>query len=625
MTTLKAEIKAWEALFRSEHDGQDPTKADIKANDAIAQKYKQYRVSKTSAVPDKPSAVPPPSAAPPPQPSIFKTPTKPKPARTSTTSASQSSTVPAAIASTSQSSSKPASPPKPPPTYVIANSPSKLRALAASHSPFAPNTAPAGLGSASGGRSGRGGAAMAGGGIVVVGSPKKYNPFRVGGADASSDELMRSRSRSPKKPARNGFEHDLMDLDERKKDDERQRFGIEGRGASVFARSSSASRDHRLGTAHPSAGKDFDMAGMTDDDEVLGPSPVKPSAKGKSFRPLFVDEPPPVPTKPAKPRLFQGDLSHLRSLDPLEPPKPKKRPSGSTFDPDKPLKVSTTGPNENNYQSEWTGGDEDANEPSTKKGKGKKGKATKPRAVGGAKGKSRPTKFSKPAVAVAEEPDEFDEAGFETRGSIQRRKDRLVRVLDLEDSDEEDEEEADDDAGDADEREAAGEAPAPSNKRERITVHPIRPYFRPGQTDDGDDDGRSAPGSLYYRDSADLLSSSQHSQPTSQLSTDDTPMTTPGELDSLDADLAELLELRSSPAKKTALLREKERELRIKRLLDEPSLKKPRRGLADLADEGGSEQEGETGEGGSDDDWASDADGWKDLGDGAMDEYDEAW
>ena len=365
------------------------------------------------------------------------------------------------------------------------------------------------------------------------------------------------------------------------------------------------------------------MDGFTDD-EAIGPSPVKPSARGKSYKPLFADDPEPAPKPTSKPKPFQGDISHLR-----EAPKPKlvastsgvaskKRTGASLFDLDQPLRKSTTAPNESQYDA-WTGDGDDA--PSKGK-KGKKGKGTAmPRAP--PKGKSKPTKFSAPAVAQADDEVELDEDGVETKASVQRRSERNRRVLDLDDSDDDGDDEEDMDAGDADEREAAGEAPPP--KKERVVVHPIRPYFRRDQDDDGADDARSAPGSLFYRDNADLLSSSQLA-PHSQSQGDAAMDTGESLVDDLDADLAAMLELRSSPIKKTALLREKGRDLRIKKLLDEPSLHKPRKGLADLEDEGGSDEGAVAVEGGSDDDWASDADGWKDLGDGEMDGYDdEVW
>lgn len=80
-----------------------------------------------------------------------------------------------------------------------------------------------------------------------------------------------------------------------------------------------------------------------------------------------------------------------------------------------------------------------------------------------------------------------------------------------------------------------------------------------------------------------------------------------------------MLSIRSSPIKRTALYREKERDLRVKKLLQEPTVKEQKTaGLLDMK----SEDEGE-GEEGSDDDWDSDAEGWKDLGDREMDGYDD--
>ncbi|GAA5939431.1 uncharacterized protein JCM15063_006177 [Sporobolomyces koalae] len=140
-TTLKQELKAWEASFRHEH-GRDPTKQDIKlvpdigAFDILsrlpcdaahcrtrtARKYKDYNKSKA-------------------RPPAFATPTKPRPSRHPTSRPD----VPAPpFGSPSKSTSNKKKPSTTTTTgreaqYVLANSPSKLQQLAAMHSRSSPN------------------------------------------------------------------------------------------------------------------------------------------------------------------------------------------------------------------------------------------------------------------------------------------------------------------------------------------------------------------------------------------------------------------------------------------------------------------------------------------------------
>lgn len=121
---------------------------------------------------------------------------------------------------------------------------------------------------------------------------------------------------------------------------------------------------------------------------------------------------------------------------------------------------------------------------------------------------------------------------------------------------------------------------------------------------------------------------------------------------SIPSHLISLLSLQTSPIKKQRFREQKEKEMRVKKLLGEPSVRKKefkeanRSGLVDLDDEveggeGEGKGEGDVGDedervvGGkgtkkkvgdweaSDDDWDSEVDGWKDLGDGRMERRDE--
>lgn len=454
---------------------------------------------------------------------------------------------------------------------MIANSPSKLRALAAAHSTSSPNH-----------RSKNGNAVG-----VVIGSPRKDNPFRVGGG---SDETAGA---SPKKAGRNLFGGEEVGR------------GTEGKGSmgweSVFSgprRGSSASVE---GRSRGTSVMELDDGG----DESLGPSPVKPSANGKAraFKPLLPPPPSISALKVVPPKLFESASasfsvtlatdsdskpsssklkpSHHPSLLPL---RGTKRPSALALPFDSEQLVE--GPTED--------------EGTKKKGK----KVVKPRV--------RKAKRARLLGAGEEEEDvEMDEVGRETQASVRRRNEKGVLVLELDEEGEEGEE----------------------GRTDRVVIHPRRPYFKSRTTDvdeDGEEDdegGGGSQGSLFYRDTADLLSSQDPRLSAPSYDSDDESSHRPSHLIDIDptipSDLVSMLSLRSSPIKKTSLLREKDRDLRVKKLLQEPSVcGKKKMGLEDLVDEKGSE--GEEEQGGSDDDWASDAEGWKDFGDGAMDGYDDS-
>ncbi|GAA5843012.1 hypothetical protein JCM9279_001827 [Rhodotorula babjevae] len=150
MADLRNELKEWERTFRAAH-GRAPTKDDIRLQPSIAAKYKEYNKLRAGAGKgaDKPSSsrTTPSSRPPPPAPSttaaaesshIFKTPTKPKSARTrprhDDVSSSTDGPAPPTDASPSKRLSSSRDKPSSSTSFIHANSPSKLRALAAAHS-----------------------------------------------------------------------------------------------------------------------------------------------------------------------------------------------------------------------------------------------------------------------------------------------------------------------------------------------------------------------------------------------------------------------------------------------------------------------------------------------------------
>lgn len=485
---------------------------------------------------------------------------------------------------------------------MIANSPSKLRALAAAHSTFgSPNRATSA--SRSAGR-------KAEEGIPVVGSPKKYNPFAVGSSPAKKgifDAEIKQRQKEKglgEGKTREGAGWGSSDATR----------GWESMFSSAAPRASSSRRmeeEEEFDTT-----MDEDYAAMID--EALGPSPVKPAAgKRKEFKPLFhttteTAAPPPPPPKPftaaftsslKTTKAAQGGASHssLRGTKRAPTPPAEVEEPDSEFEDD-----ATKSKGAKAKRKKVVAG-------AVAKGKGK---ATVTNGKGRAKGKS----------AMDVDGDDEDEEGI----ADERRKIGSALVLDME----------------------VGEG---GDKVDRVFIHPRRPYYKAGghdrnpegmDRDDGEDEKDddelvdSQGASLFYRDSADLLASqhphSQHAARVSEAldSDDDHPHSqshphdddTPIDASLLPSELASILSLRSSPIKKTAQKREKERDSRVKELLMDPSRRKKVTGLVDLAEAAGSEGEEEAAEqGGSDDDWASDAEGWKDLGDGEMDGYDERW
>lgn len=266
-------------------------------------------------------------------------------------------------------------------------------------------------------------------------------------------------------------------------------------------------------------------------------------------------------------------------------------------------------------------------------GEGRKTKG-KGKGKGKAKSKGRVPKLKKARTSGPTEDAivELNTDGRESSASLRRRNEKDIVILDV----------GGEEAEDGEDEIASG----------RVLIHPRRPYYSrmkdgPLDVEEADEglgtiDGT---GSLYYRDQADLLASdnvffttprddsnieqemidsSDESEDAGSVSASPRkikPVFEDHIIDatSVPASMLSILSLRSSPIKKTSLLREKQRDLRIQKLLQDPTLRRQHKGLSDLVDEdlNRSRREAE-----SDDDWASEAEGWKDLGDGDMDDWD---
>ncbi|GAA5888992.1 hypothetical protein JCM16303_005280 [Sporobolomyces ruberrimus] len=123
-SALKQELKVWEAAFRAEH-GRDPTKQDIKQEPEIAQRYKAYAQSKQAPPRGNPKNRETPSkhnnsSAQPRQRPPGRDALEENPFVTSATTTTR-------VGRPSESHPKR-------PRFVLANSPSKIRALATMHS-----------------------------------------------------------------------------------------------------------------------------------------------------------------------------------------------------------------------------------------------------------------------------------------------------------------------------------------------------------------------------------------------------------------------------------------------------------------------------------------------------------
>ncbi|BGP10057.1 hypothetical protein JCM10049v2_005940 [Rhodotorula toruloides] len=687
MASLRQELKQFEQQFRAEH-GRDPSKDDIKQRPDIAKKYRDYAKSKASSGKEakkasssssssRPLAAPSASASSSSNP--FRTPTKPKTARQRAPAASSTNDVdlssettagPAAPSrrlsgsktreSESQSSTTTT-------RYVLANSPSKIRALAALHSSTGSPNQPSHFPS----------------------SPQKRasNPFASPTKGAGSFAALEKAERER--------------LKQRKKEEKERKAKLVGKGGGgvlgtkataagagwgsaatlgerPFARTSSAASsamevdevDEFFGapassfssqrsvfssqrSLAPTTQAGLDSAGLEDDDEVFGPSPVKPSsslASKKSFSLLpSIDDAPPSSLPLFTPSSSQPGPS--KPFKPLLPPAASPQPASQISN--KPTPFATSLPfsstaaaasvNGTDGEKEDFWADTAKKEEEAKKAKGTRGGKRK-KAGAAADDAAVPSKRKAPAKraggkgkakAKASEEDEAGEMDFEEEEAeegdghvVSSQKGEIVIAL----SDEE--------------QEGGGKA--------RLIIHEKGWKARAGrkarhansqkEREDGDEEGdemvvdvmQSDPGSKEDEENVDNTSLFTQRGRTNLLSTlavapsngapeavDDQPDTS-----NLPADLAAILSLRAnSPRKSTQngrhTLSSLAKEQQVARLLGEPIAGQRRKGgLLDLADE---EQDGEAegvevedGEG--DDDWDEEVDGWEGTGE-AMDGY----
>lgn len=190
-----------------------------------------------------------------------------------------------------------------------------------------------------------------------------------------------------------------------------------------------------------------------------------------------------------------------------------------------------------------------------------------------------------------------------------------------------------------------------------LIVHPRRPYNTTPTFEEDDEPGEIRDPVQSYRDQFDLLRSgdvftransqivplisSNHdlldNQPLSSCSAGNTP-DSPSSTTSLDPSLLDLLSLHSEPLERNSIKRERARNLIVKKLLMEPIERERNERIANglqelifaerrnkglgtkfIDDELEGEEEEEE-EGG----WASEVEGWKDVGDGVMEDWDRS-
>jgi hypothetical protein len=386
--------------------------------------------------------------------------------------------------------------------------------------------------------------------------------------------------------------------------------------------------------------KEGELDDMDVDDALLGPSPVKPARDGKKakeFKPLFESAPleiyPSASTAASTSTRFSS--SAIASTSTIIAPTMMASRDHPALQPLRGNKRSSTAPLafDSDLPVEKVVEMEEADDDSLSDGEGRKTKG-KGKRKGKAKSKGRVPKLKKARMSGPMEDAivELNSDGRESSASLRRRNEKDIVILDV----------GGEEAEDGEDEVASG----------RVLIHPRRPYY--SRMKDGSLDVEEADeglgtidgtGSLYYRDQADLLASdnvffttprddsnieqeiidsSDESEDAGSVSASPRkikPVFEDHIIDatSVPASMLSILSLRSSPIKKTSLLREKQRDLRIQKLLQDPTLRRQHKGLSDLVDEdlNRSRREAE-----SDDDWASEAEGWKDLGDGNMDDWD---
>ncbi|GAA5922024.1 hypothetical protein JCM3775_003467 [Rhodotorula graminis] len=474
MADLRNELKEWERAFKASHD-RAPTKDDIRLQPSIAAKYKEYNKLRAAAAKpaDKPSSSRSSAVSKPPPHStttaaaesshIFKTPTKLKSSRSrprpDAVSSSTDGPTPAVDASPSKRLSSSRDKPSSSSTtsFVHANSPSKLRALAAAHSTSGSPNRP-----------------TSGAWASATLAPSDSLP--VTGVSASPQKRARNPFASPQKGTFGELERAERERLKAKKRAERERARASGvlggkatsRGAGWGGASSvpdggaarAFARTESVGSAR---GMDLDevddffssqasthapsqsqgsqrllaqlakaspvrpvvAAAPTDDDEVFGPSPVKrPSASNplfglspsssttaapapkRIFKPLVPDSPPPsrpvasaAPTAaPAKPKPFSSSLPS--SFLPPAPAASRKRvPAPGDGDDDRDAADAAL----DDYDDDFYADALDEAEAATGGGAKGKGRATKGAAATRGKGRAAaaPAKRKKVAAGAA--------------------------------------------------------------------------------------------------------------------------------------------------------------------------------------------------------------------------------
>lgn len=568
---------------------------------------------------------------------------------------------------------------------MIANSPVKLRALAAAHSSsHSPHARQADRPDAAATANDDARA------LHVVGSPKKYNPFAAADAREAEVAARRPGSSPDKRRARASASASAAAAEPAR----RNLFGeMFASGSSSLRRASSVGPGSQESTPAPPAGaarafarsdsvassaggsaltapaikvaaknelaswesifstgptkgsrsgkarRESDPTGRMEVDsegeEALGPSPVKPSTSRARFKPLLDDDAPAKEEEGLPPLPFSS-LFSPRKVKPAPDPVQRRDTSVHPMFAQLPRGVKRSA-NEEARKA----GEEDAFESLPQKGKGKAAARPKPRA-----------RVAKPGDSDAE----ADEGGYGTDDSADDRlgpskpdkkkpkgavgangkpkappKPREKKWFRL------------DPDGDVEmDRTGSGTARARGSKKVVVTLDEedgdgevvIRSGPRRAaadsdcyQDEDDDDDDDLAPpsqSSLFHSHEYDLLSQSQPATSQPAQSADTSADMDPASMDShlLPTDLVSSLSLRSSPHKKHQQ-REREREKQVKDLLRNPRDKARKiTGMLDLAVE---EEEnatcGDDDDLDGDDDWDSDPEGWKEEGDGVMDDY----
>ncbi|GAA5996956.1 hypothetical protein JCM5350_000002 [Sporobolomyces pararoseus] len=692
-STLKQELKAWEAAFRSEY-GRDPTKQDIKQNTEIALKYKEYNKSKQAAV-----SVPS---------NVFKTPTKSRNSRKQSTSstttrdtlsdnpfiassdASTSNTTKASSNSELKSNGT---------QYVLANSPSKLRALAAMHSttgspnrPSGPNwlnatastsSTSASTSSSNAPSSRQSKPSSSSSSTASVPPPtdfnrsprKALNPFASPkkkevvtiqppsrGTTLFGDFEKLERERLKKKKSRvkvksgMGWGHasDVLESLEERGGGESEKMEVDevddffGGGNSAKKRYATTSTTNSTSSLAPSILSPSKLATTNqsnpflpsqpsresnnegeEDDEMLGPSPVKPSSfqrtssfgfdHSKPFKPLFDDTPAPslsaqsgVPAAPqessSKPKLFTTSL-RTNSVPPEESSSNRgmKRTTSRTT-------IMGKGKAKDEMDALLEDGDDgfyaDALDAVEKEiegnAAGNKGKRKRITANGRGKGKGKGKGLGN------------GQGREDSEGDGKEQDDDELRV------------EKDDKGGLILDFRIDGHQGEAGETRERILVHRQGRGTRRRRDGRADQNGREDEDEMdedeFFGDEVSLLDRPQprsivSSRPQLNHSSDQQPSSSHHA--SLPSELASILSLRASPQKSST----NAKELQIAKLLGEPTAfaRQRRRGglleLADeLAEEDWDEDAGGENEGEGDDDWDDEVDGWKQTGE-AMDGY----